>query len=488
MSTRRFLTILLLAVLTVSVSTRTEAQFWKKKSKRHSHKGKHSADKTTTEKSDSTQSASSKTDAQETKKSRAERRKEKKERKKREKEARKELKKANKKHKEKATASSTGTAEQAQPVVIKQWSDIAYPPTTKKSHYRVDILAPMYLDELVKNGYPVKTIPEKAVQGLDFYKGVQIAADTLKKSLFDIDIYVHDVSSLQESTEMLVNKNMMDSTDLIIGAVALKDIPALAGYAKKKQVNFISVTAPGDGGVRDNQYFTMLQPSVKSHCEWIAEDLNTRHAKRRVLVLYRTTIPAEDAAGKYLLNGEYKNSLKSLLCNAAPKKEALAPFFDTAGKNVVVMPILDTRYADSLLKILKTSFPLAQFEVYGMPGWPASSSLLKSGANVTVNLSTPFMADSTAAIARYIAQVFKAEYGGKPTDMVYRGYEAMYWYANMLKRYGTIFNKQYSDNETAPFTHFTVKPQWDDKTGNVIYFENRQLYLKAYETSAAKAK
>jgi hypothetical protein len=60
--------------------------------------------------------------------------------------------------------------------------------------------------------------------------------------------------------------------------------------------------------------------------------------------------------------------------------------------------------------------------------------------------------------------------------MVYRGYETLFWYAHMLKRYGTIFNKQYSDNETAPFTKFNVKPVWDAK-GYPDYHENRNFTI-----------
>ena len=475
------LALLLIALFTIGIATNSDAQFWKKKSKRHKH-----SKQTEATTSDSTQSAKSSTpDNNDAKKTKAQRKKEKKERKKREKEARRELKKANKKYKGK-TQPQTVAAPVAPTVksatVVRQWSDIEYPASQRKSHYRIDILAPMYLDELVKNGYPVKTIPEKAIQGLDFYKGVQIAADTLKKAQFDIDIYVHDVASVDEATDMLVSKNMMDSSDLIIGAVTPKDVAALADYARRKKINFVSALTPADGGVKDNQYLTILSPTIKSQCEKIVADVQGVHMRNKGILLYRTNTTADDEAARCLEGGEGKNLYSPVLCNTIPARVALSKLIDTAHVNIVVVAIDDPRYADSLVKTLKQYYPATHFEIYGLASWARQSTGTTAAAypNMQFNIVTPFVFNEQSALIKYVAGVFRTEYGGKPEEQVYRGYETMFWYANMLKRYGTIFNKQYSDNETAPFTHFAVKPQWDDKTGNVLYFENRHLYVRHF--------
>ena len=202
-----------------------------------------------------------------TKKTRAQKKKEKQEKKRKEKEEHKRQKdkekKEKKERKEKKKHKNVPPATAAVPVISKKWAEIEYPVSMRKTHYRIDLLAPMYLDELVKNGYTSKSIPEKAQKGLDFYKGVQIAADTLKRANFDIDIFVHDVASFMESAEMLIRKNALDSTDLLLGAVADKDITPLAEYARKKQVNFVSATSVmmEDEG---QSYFTRFT-SLQSH-------------------------------------------------------------------------------------------------------------------------------------------------------------------------------------------------------------------------------
>jgi hypothetical protein len=412
------------------------------------------------------------------KKEKEERRKQKR-KEKEEKRKEKQEKKERKKHKGEAAPAVKAD----QPGVIRKWADIEYPQSKRKSHYRIDFLAPLYLDELVRNGYPVKDIPEKALAGLNFYKGVQIAADSLKKAGFDIDIYVHDVASLLESSEMLVRKNAMDSTDLIIGAVDSKDVATLANYAKNRKVNFVSAISSFDAAARENPFFTILEPSMALQCKAIAGNWSARHTRKKALVLYRTFPIYNDNAYKCLAEAAIaqKADYAAVACNTMPVKEALDPYIDSAGENVLAIPVTDLRYSDSLLRTVRRYYPAATFVVYGLPAWAAMAGLQKADAYPKMNILLPatFVFNDKFPAARYIGQVYRREYGGKPQDGVYRGYETLYWYANLLKRYGTIFNKQYADNETAPFTSFEVKPHWD-AAGNASYHENQHIYFRSY--------
>ena len=496
MTKRRFIALLLLTLFAVGYAGSADAQFWKRKK----HKKHHKQTTNTTTGPDSTGIAPNEEDTRQAEsatnntKTKSQRKKERKEQKRREKRERKERerrerqeKKQKKKKKQKGT---TGEEPAVQVPVVRKWADIEYAETKKKPRYRIDILAPMYLDELVKNGYAVKDIPEKALPGINFYKGVQIAADTLKKAQFDIDIYVHDVSSLMESTDALIRKNAMDSSDLIIGAVVSRDVPSLAAYAKSRQINFISALSPSDGNVRDNQYFTLLQPSLKSHCEWIAASIENSGTKRKAVLFYRTTVPAEENAYRYLTDdAAYAGLFNPIPCNSLPVKETLAAVIDTSRACTIVVSVLDNNYADSLLKILRSDFPRTHFDIYGMPSWSSMAGIAKPGMfpNMTISITAPFNFETMTPQGVYVERTFRKEYGSKPQEMVYRGYEAMFWYANMLMRHGTIFNKQYDDNETAPFTRFEMKPQWD-KAGNVLYLENRHLFERRYDNGTSITK
>jgi len=464
---------LMVIILATSVAGNVDAQFWKKKSKRHKHK---------TENATPANDSATVAPVKDEKTERKDKKKKRKEDKKRKKQERKAAKKQAKAAKKKGGVPAV--------VVKKPEEKVAVLPT--KNRYRVDVLASLYLDELVKGGavtYKDK-IPDKAIPGVAFYAGINIAADSLKKEGLNIDIYVHDITSFLESTERLTNLGGLDSSDLIIGAVQPFDVPLLADYAKKNSINFISTTSASDGGVHENPYFTMMQPTLKTHCEWIVDDIKKKFPGQKVSLLYQTKGPAENNAYTYITDAPADNiHYKYLSCNTMPKKENFNMVVDLGKPNILIVSILDIGFADSLLHELATGYPGTHFEIYGMPSWISISDLRKAGTfpNLTVNITTPFTIDPASATGEYVKKMYKKDYSGKISESVYRGYETMFWYANLLKQYGTHFTEKYSAPPPAPFTQFDIQPA-RDKNNHILYYENKHIFLSTYEDGVYKAK
>lgn len=358
-----------------------------------------------------------------------------------------------------------------------------------KKHYRVAVITSLFLDELVRGESVTfkEKVPEKAAPGLAFYQGVKLAADSLERAGMQMDIDIFDAGSYDQSPEVLIQRRKFDSTDLIIGAVEQHDIPVLAGFAKKKKINFVSALTNYDGWVKDNQYFTMLQPSLKSHCEFIVDEISDKYPEQNVTMLYRTNSLTDDNAALYILNDLYSDvTFRKLLCNALPSAELLAGVIDTSKPNVVVMSISDAVFADSILQMLSSHFPGTHFEIYGMPGWHSNQNLSKAGMykNLTVNVTYPFdFSHVERSVADRVSAAYGKEFGGAPTEMTWRGYETMMWYGMLLKGYGTIFNDSYKDLAGAPFTNYKIKPRWD-RNGYLLYFENKNIYLTTYQGGA----
>lgn len=365
-----------------------------------------------------------------------------------------------------------------------------YPPTVIKSRYRVDVLAYMYLDELVQAKAKAKpgkdVIPEKALTGVSVYEGASIAADSLKRAGFNIDIYIHDVTTRAESLDTLINNGLLDSTDLIIGAVQGSDMARVAEYAKQRKINFVSAFSTADGGVKANKYFTMLQPSIKTQCRRITRDIANKYPGMNVSLLYSTATVANEDAYRYVIGGD-EIVFKQRLCNTLPSKEELSTLFDISKPNVVIVPIMEAGFADSLMRRLSKDFSSTHFEVYGMHTWSGIKTLRKETGypNLSVNIPTLNTIDPNSPAAKFVAKQYKEFFGGKPSDRVYYAYETMMWYASLLKQYGTMFNSNYSDNTSAPFTKFEIR-QLRDADGHILYNENRFIPLTRYEGGVSR--
>lgn len=357
-----------------------------------------------------------------------------------------------------------------------------YPESVMKDKYRIDILAPLYLSELVKDNKVVTNkLPDKVLTSLKFYEGMSIAVDTLKKSGYKFDIYVYDVADELESVNTLVNTNAMQGSDLIIGILSSNDFPRIANHVKKNDVNFVSALSPSNHDIDNNPYFTMLQPSLETHCERIEEFIYTKNGNVKPVLLFRTGVNVDNMA---LSNFITNNALEfqKVSCDNMPAREQLAPLFSSTGKNTLLVPIINYSYAENLLMNISQWFPDYEFEVWGMPSWGEMPALKRSDAfpNIAVYFTSPFYFDQTTASGLWLANAYKAKYGGRADNMVFRGYETMIWYAYLLKKYGNVFNEHLWDSGSAPYTRFDIKPVKDDN-GRIKYNENRNLYLYRYQ-------
>jgi hypothetical protein len=359
---------------------------------------------------------------------------------------------------------------------------INYPASKKKSSYRIDIFVQLNLGDI--SGESSKTkLPERIMSGLDFYEGIKLAADTLNALGYNIDAYVHDISEKSNSPEVLIGSGTLDSADLILAALPSRDLLALANFAQARMINLVSATSASDGGVQNNPLFTMLQPTLPTHCQWLMKYVAKQNKGRKVILIHSAASKADENAYKYLTTDSVRDlRVEKVFCTALPQKTRLAPLLDSNVFNILIVGALDEKSVDTFLRSLYADFPRYRFEVFGMPTWKGLPGLHKPEAypNVEVNFTSPFHYDLSTPLGQTLKGEYKRDCSGRPSENMFEGYETLYWYAYLLKNYGTIFNRSYTDNKTVPFTKFEVKPKWG-KDDELLYNENRHLYLYKYQ-------
>lgn len=354
------------------------------------------------------------------------------------------------------------------------------PESKKRDRYRIDVLIPLYLDELVKDHKLQKDrIPEKALAGLLFYQGIRLAVDTLTHMGYNTDVVIHDIAT---GSNKLLNEDSLKKSDLILGFVPTAEVAEVAAFAQQHQVNFVSAYSPSDAGISKNPFFFLVNPTLEHHCASLAAAVNKKRNRDVLLVYKRLNQSLDSTAYMHLLDAEQLKNFREVNASLPPDSASLAAVVDTAVTNTVVMPIMDPAYAASLLADLHRYFPETRFEIYGMPTWKSivnDKRILSFGAHMAINLTQPYYFDPTVSAGFAVSEACKETYGSKAGELTFRGFELCYWMTDLLNKYGTIFNEKTSDNGMAPFTQFELKPKWDSDN-NFYYFENTHLYLYRY--------
>jgi hypothetical protein len=165
-----------------------------------------------------------------------------------------------------------------------------------------------------------------------------------------------------------------------------------------------------------------------------------------------------------------------------PDRAALERFVDDNEPNVIAMPIVDAAWAEKVIIQIQQWFPDYSFDIFGLPTWKSVATLKKPEAypNTSISFTAPFYYDVTNPVVSGLSYRYRAQFGqGKPNELVYRGYESLFYYVNMLVKYGTIFNKNQTDLVGALFTPYQIKTQWEPKD-KLLYQANEHTYLYRY--------
>jgi len=379
-----------------------------------------------------------------------------------------------------ANAQRPQWSEEKQTSIPKEFK---YPKSIKKERYKVAVLTPMYLDsvDLESN---LTRIPKFMMPGLDFYKGIQIAADTLKKQGYNLDIYVYDSKSNYMNVQNLIESDKLDSMDVIIGNASVSDLKLLADFAKLKEINFVSAVSPADAGQEFNPYFTILQPRLTSHIEKIHKNINSRYPEDNVVFIHRN-LTAEKNALSYFKN-DIMNQLPSRYSEIELKGEEidikqLIKQIDTNYRSTIVLGILDPSISYKNLKLLVPFAKRFGLKVYCMPTMEAVKALGKTDEfpSMPIFYTTSYIIDKITPSSVYISQEYRKKMGGHVSDIVYKGFESLYFFSTLLKKYGVPFNDHIGDNAYTFITPYKIVPV--KEKGVIKFYENKYMYLLRYE-------
>lgn len=356
---------------------------------------------------------------------------------------------------------------------------------TQSSKQKIAVFVPLYLDSVfdATNNYRYeKTFPKFINPGLEFYEGVQLALDSLNKEKAQLEVYIYDTRATQKN--LLEQINEIDTaTGLIIAHANTQENWVLASEAMIRKIPYINVNLPNDGGIKNNPYYIMLNPTLKTHAESVYRYLQKYYSTNTITVLKKKG-QMEDLIRSYL--EEFEKSTASVplklkyvdLIDSFTVKQLL-PMLDSNRQNVFVAASLDENFNRRLL----TQFALAgkhyKTVIVGMPTLDNldrefSKSEFKGPEII---YGDPFYNGKADKVSIQINNHFNTQMYARPSDMVFRGYEVMWKYSKLLVKYKTDLSSNLSDKSNKVFTDFDIQPVLNKQTMTMEYFENKKLYF-----------
>src|ERR1700722_9028350 len=365
--------------------------------------------------------------------------------------------------------------------------------TQDSSKFHIAVFLPLYLDSAfdASGNYRFdQNFPKYLNPGLEFYEGLVLAMDSLKKSGAPLDITVYDTRSETKSLPQILEDSAFTKMQMIVGHVTASELRLLATTARNRNIPFINVNFPNDGGVTNNPEFVILNTTLHSHCEAIYKFIQRNWATSNILYLRKAGVQEDRLRNDF--SDIEKNTasvplkMKYINLDNNVDLRILAPYLDSNVKTVILVGSLDENFGKSVsakLAPLSKSYPM---KVIGMPTWDAVNDFnTPAYADLEIYYTTPFYINPADSLAMSIQQYFKARFYSRPSDMVYRGFETILHFGQLLEANKGKLDGNIGVRKFKVFNDFDIQPVFTNKesgaqtTGTITlqYLENKKLYF-----------
>jgi len=361
------------------------------------------------------------------------------------------------------------------------------------SKYHIAVFLPLYLDSAfdASGNYRFdQNFPKYLNPGLEFYEGLELAMDSLKKTGAPVDITVYDTRSESRTLQQILEDSAFAKMQLIIGHVSVSELRILANVARNRNIPFINVNFPNDGGVTNNPEYVILNTTLHSHCEAIYKFVQRNWATSNILYL-RKTGAQEDKLRNDFADIEKNTAsvplkIKNINLDNNVDLRLLAPYLDSNVKTIILVGSLDENFGKSVcakLSPLSKSYPM---KVLGMPTWDAVSDFnTPAYTDLEIYYTTPFYINPADSLAFSIQQYFKTRFYSRPSDMVYRGYETILHFGHLLEASKGRLDGNTGMRKYKVFNDFDIQPVFSNAekgtqtSGSITlqYLENKKLYF-----------
>ncbi|GGH57749.1 hypothetical protein HNQ91_000280 [Filimonas zeae] len=363
----------------------------------------------------------------------------------------------------------------------------------KPVRLRVAVLAPLYIDSAF-NGYTYKlgtgVMPKYLLPGLEFYNGVMLAVDSLNKEKAPLEVWVYDTKKAGTNIVSIVKELDYLNFSLIIASVNnAAEQKVISEFSFNKNIPVISATYPNDAGVTANPFYIMVNSTLKTHVEGIYKYVQQNYVIGKMLYVTRKGALESKIQGYFAgMDAAAASKLKYKVVELPDNFTAdqLTSYMDSTRQNIVICGSVNESFGTLLARTLNSSATSYRSVAVGMPTWDMINP--SSVKNIEVVYSTPYNYSRTDAFGKSIVKQYKDKYQGKPTDMVFKGFESLFHFSKLMLNNKPNFLNNLSDSSYKIANDYSFDAVRLTSTSFVPdYLENKKLYFVKMQDGAVKS-
>lgn len=325
---------------------------------------------------------------------------------------------------------------------------------------------------------------------VEYYEGVLMAIDSLKRSGTSIDLYVYNCKDESSSLNAILAKNEMKNMDVIFGPQQQQHIKTLADFAKKNSTRLVIPFSSKEEEVFDNPYVYQINTPQSYLYSEVYEHFTRQFTNANVIFIETTKVDrnkAEFIAGlkqelkrKGIPTRSIDENANTEIMKTALKSGKSNIFIPTTGSNVPLIKILPQ------LKLLVREKPDENIHLFGYPEWQTyTKDFLETFFELDTYFYSSFYTNNLLPSAVSFTQSYQKWYS-KELSISYPqysmlGFDTSYFFLKGLSKYGSELEKNLHRMNLTPIQtgfKFQRVNNWGGFINKKVFFVH---FTKNYE-------
>ncbi|MBE0637622.1 MAG: LysM peptidoglycan-binding domain-containing protein [Bacteroidales bacterium] len=317
---------------------------------------------------------------------------------------------------------------------------------TEKGSFNIALMMPFFFNELDKSGEGFI----KSFLFIQYYEGMLLALDSLRKKGFNANIYVFNVEEdIAQAKAVLLNPQIKEM-HLIIGPFYNSSYRIVAEFALSNQIPIVNPLSNRNDFLTGNPYAIKVIPNEDRIFDAMAEYIYSKLSSAEVFIARHNSMRDEQIITK----------LRSALTRQLNPDEihSPAPFYEiiysrdslntfkkmasTSKENVVIVYTENKLYILDLMRKLNMLRENYKITVFGLPEWLEMEGLdYKHLNNLNTHVMTSEYVDFESDAVRNFVLKYREKYQAEPENYAFKGYDTGLFFFSALIKYGSHFTE-----------------------------------------------
>lgn len=380
---------------------------------------------------------------------------------------------------EKLSATKPAQQEEQTPMVIIPTNEELFAglKTTPEDieQIKAAIILPLMLED---------SISSEQMKMVEFYEGVLLALDSLKRQGVSIDLYVYDSGNKWASIQPILAKPEMQQMNLIIGPVYDQHIAEAAAFAESNGIRMVVPFARQVDAVFTNPYIYQVNTPQSYFYSEVYDRFFMQFPHPNVIFFESPEEEDDDLISGFKRELSYREvPYTVLLADTATNKDTIMTRLDTERQNILMMTSEKSGSLNNMIPIFQllvrdTASTKYDMHLFGYPQYQVyTNNHLASFYEIDTYFYSSFYTNNLLPEAKAFHQKYRRTYSKEIVNRYPKyailGFDIAYYFLKAMHLYGTDMDSRLGEMKYTPLqTGFKF-----ERVNNWGGFINRKVFF-----------